>query len=196
MERLLEHRQPWRRHRLGHVFRPSRRHAALHLRPRPGPMRLLRQRRRLLQPRALVARKLVQRPSGAAHRPAPHLPHRRLCEQPPQQLPLRRGAVRLMDFPERLEIGKLQCIRLFGNRVRANRRIQRRLRPRLLLHERALLLRRQQLGQQRHDHQVRHQGLGLADAPRLERPRPRQRKGNQPQQRDLQRLPAQSQPLH
>ena len=135
---VLHDRRQAERQGVGHVFGHSRRHAALRVHLRRGPGRLGRQRGHRLQPRALVAVQLVRRDLADVHRPVHHLPHGQRREQPAEQLPVRRGRRADLDVAQRKPARALRLPRLCGHRVRAHRRLQGRLRARLLLHDHAV----------------------------------------------------------
>ena len=129
--RLQEHRPPCRRQDMGHVLR----HHQLH--PGRGPEhRLGAQGRRQLQPRALHAQQLVQPRLSHVHRPPSRLSHRQLAEQQARQRALRRDRCSHLHLGRGLlEDGTGQGRAwLRRHRVRTCRRIQGRLRARLLLH--------------------------------------------------------------
>ena len=69
--------------------------------------------------------------------------------------PLRRGQLAHLDLAQRLQAGAVLLSRLFGDGLRAHRRVQGRFRPRLLLHDHPLLRRGRQLARQPHDRRRR-----------------------------------------
>ena len=106
MGRLQGNRYAPRRQSVGYVLQ----HYQLQFRQ---PQEQLQQRRRHVQSRALLPQKLVQRWLSDVHRPVSPRPHRRLCQWPPQQLPLRRGEQPHLDLGWRfLQIGPLLHARL------------------------------------------------------------------------------------
>ena len=167
---------------MGHVFR----HHQFLLRHRPG--RQLQQRGRQVQPRALFPKKLVQRCQTHVHRPHAPCAFRRLRERPPQQLSLRRNQKPHLHLQPGVEQTRTVLReRVFRHRVRTERRIQRRLRTHLFLYGDSLrrqnCLVEQSHAEQQQKHRLRL--VGLADAPALGAARPREPKGNRPQQRNL-----------
>ena len=119
VEMLLHNRQAQRRQGVGHVLK---RHQLHHGRPAAGGK--LQERGRLVQPRALYAKELVQRRQAHVHRPGAHRSHRRIRKQPPRQLPLRRDQRRAISVGRRLQQARtLNHERIFGHGVRAGRRV-------------------------------------------------------------------------
>ncbi len=135
----------------------------VHVRRRRGRHRWRRGHR--IQPRALLAQQLVwRRGLSDVLGPVHALPDRQLREQPARLLPVRRGGLAGLDVAERQQAGQLHIPRVLGDSVRADRRVQGRPRPDLLLRDVALLLGGRRVARQRDGRRRRPAALGRQHA--------------------------------